>query len=672
MLLDNLSAAGYFNSDLYLSAHEFAPEVQLPEEFLRAANACLAFARDTANSLGFLSRKDIEVLVQNGMPYLFNYAEQSSRRMKMFLETEGNNASEADKADMVDLMKFVLSYASSSTETSNLFVSVAVQLSVRNLLSELGKLHFGPRMPDPSVPVRTHFSHKHGQTPRPSGQNIEMKRGDWICSRCNFMNFARNVKCLECEEARPKRQLSGGEWECPQCDFYNYARNTVCLRCDCNQPEGGISLGSTDVQTGLSYGTGSFTNMTDMDSRVAANEEKAQRWFNKVSQLDSPSDMTSAIADEDFPEIMPLRKGVNRFIVSTRRTPLERRLANAEYQKNMSSDGYPNSPSLQTEGPNKILDPNVSHGLDQVLGFSSADSTHNNNNNNNDNNSDAAAARPLKNEPAEESGRWYERVVGLYGVTEPTNAVSDDDFPETMPMRKGENRFVVSRKKDRSLTSPMYKKRVAMEQADDKNHVPFVPFPPDYFAKKDNLSVGADFSSKATDGVSTSINHEKYHGSQQLENQPTKSWKSKPSGENLFQIGGSTGYGNPAYGNSSHSSNDGWSNASQTNEDRTDLMKNSWNEKSLEGSVVELADPLDMSEEAKAQRWFQRVAQIKDISELRQIPDEDFPSIMPMRKGVNRFVVSKRKTPLERRLTSQKYRRDVGSDPMNKQGNNNN
>jgi hypothetical protein len=29
-------------------------------------------------------------------------------------------------------------------------------------------------------------------------------------------NFARNVKCLECEEARPKRQLTGGEWECPQ------------------------------------------------------------------------------------------------------------------------------------------------------------------------------------------------------------------------------------------------------------------------------------------------------------------------------------------------------------------------------------------------------------------------------------------------------------------------
>lgn len=77
-------------------------------------------------------------------------------------------------------------------------------------------------------------------------------------------------------------------------------------------------------------------------------------------------------------------------------------------------------------------------------------------------------------------------------------------------------------------------------------------------------------------------------------------------------------------------------------------------------------DPLDMSEEAKAERWFKRAAQIKDISELANIPDEDFPEIMPMRKGVNRFVVSKRKTPLERRLTSPQYRRNlpiVSSEP---------
>ncbi|KAL0383304.1 UNVERIFIED_CONTAM: Zinc finger protein VAR3, chloroplastic [Sesamum calycinum] len=102
-------------------------------------------------------------------------------------------------------------------------------------------------------------------------------------------------------------------------------------------------------------------------------------------------------------------------------------------------------------------------------------------------------------------------------------------------------------------------------------------------------------------------------------------------------------------------------------------IRSSWTGKSLEGSAVKEPDPLDMSEEAKAERWFKRVAQIKDISELSQIPDEDFPSIMPMRKGVNRFVVSKRKTPLERRLTSQQYRRNlpiVSSVPVKKENDN--
>lgn len=99
-----------------------------------------------------------------------------------------------------------------------------------------------------------------------------------------------------------------------------------------------------------------------------------------------------------------------------------------------------------------------------------------------------------------------------------------------------------------------------------------------------------------------------------------------------------------------------------------------WSGKSLEGSAVKETDPLDMSEEAKAERWFRRVAQIKDSSELSQIPDEDFPSIMPMRKGVNRFVVSKRKTPLERRLTSPQYRRNLpvmSSDPTKKEDDSN-
>lgn len=34
--------------------------------------------------------------------------------------------------------------------------------------------------------------------------------------RCDFMNFAKNTVCLQCDAKRPKRQLLPGEWECPE------------------------------------------------------------------------------------------------------------------------------------------------------------------------------------------------------------------------------------------------------------------------------------------------------------------------------------------------------------------------------------------------------------------------------------------------------------------------
>jgi hypothetical protein len=36
-----------------------------------------------------------------------------------------------------------------------------------------------------------------------------------VC-RCDFMNFAKNMICLQCDAKRPKRQLLPREWECPR------------------------------------------------------------------------------------------------------------------------------------------------------------------------------------------------------------------------------------------------------------------------------------------------------------------------------------------------------------------------------------------------------------------------------------------------------------------------
>ncbi|VFQ91058.1 unnamed protein product [Cuscuta campestris] len=419
-------------------------------------------------------------------------------------------------------MKYILSYASNpagSPGQNPVYSRKLLETSIRNLLQELVEVGCGtpaailpPRKAHPFLGIA-------GEAPRFAGQNIVMKKGDWICPMCSFMNFARNLKCLECEEPRPRRQLTGGEWECPKCDFLNYGRNVACLRCDSKRP----AVASFNTVNNSSSGNAHYRTVNR--DRFSSSEENAQKWFIKANDASGIND-TSADGDI-FPEmIMPLRKEENKSVVSaTRKTLLERRLANSQHKGNSVNSILP-----EEEEEDK--------------------------------------------ERAEKSGNnWFKKMEELH-----------DDFPETVQTN------------DDSLTTPMNKRET------DKDFVPFVPFPPGFFATKET--------------------HDK------LEN----------------DIGGS-----------SHTDNDHASHAKQN------PRRSVWTGKSLEGCGVkeEANDPLDMSEEAKTERWFRRVAQIKDISELSQIPDEDFPSIMPMRKGVNRFVVSKRKTPLERRLMSSQYKRNL-------------
>ncbi|XP_054790887.1 zinc finger protein VAR3, chloroplastic-like [Prosopis cineraria] len=772
--IDHISASGYF--DNRPCEDEFVAAGELNPFFLREASACLAFARDRQNILRLLSRRDVEVVVEHGTPFLFQDAEDSVRKMRSFISNSTISVLDSDQAHMVDLMKFMLSYTSNPlvlSERDNLRNRDLVESSVRNLFAELFKLTCNASGSNSCGAMQNQMPVRSGQTMAPT-KKIEMKRGDWICPRCNFMNFARNIKCLECEEARPKRQLTGAEWECPQCDFYNYGRNMTCMRCDCKRP-GQIQLAVVNTPTGVGFGNESRTNTSDIDGRLAANEEKAQRWFSKVSQLDSTSDINSMTSDEDFPEIMPLRKGVNRFVVSTKKTPLERRLDNTQYNRNLGNDGTGEVDDFQASKATKSPHTSVSQRLDEILGrpagHSQSDnmsfaSGHNTNTDSPPSISSSPQYRNLRSsdsghapfvplpadtfaqtsenlktgeskkvvpvsdagsgnlgdsshlssssnqldrenkeqEQAEKSERWFRKVSELHNVSDLTSAISDEDFPEIMPMRKGENRFVVSKKKDRSLTSPAYKRQLAMEQASNTSYVPFVPFPPGYFAKKDkqqsdgtnstdkliieSASEVAEKLPEMSDDTGHRIEGGDYvkgmtndggfparpglqrrdyaqdGGNQDLS---MNNWGPQASVQGSSNNDKDPGDKYTRYENKDHMPN---SNESSSPTPENQNVRAQWTGKSLEGSAVKEPDPLDMSEEAKAERWFRRVAQIKDISELSQIPDEDFPSIMPMRKGVNRFVVSKRKTPLERRLTSQQYRKNlpvVSSDPIKKE-----
>lgn len=93
---------------------------------------------------------------------------------------------ESDKAQTVDLMKYLLSYASNpavSSEKGSLDQGELVESSVRILFDELARLSYGALSSEPSASVQHQILDSYGQTTRPIGRKIEMKRGDWICPR---------------------------------------------------------------------------------------------------------------------------------------------------------------------------------------------------------------------------------------------------------------------------------------------------------------------------------------------------------------------------------------------------------------------------------------------------------------------------------------------------------
>ncbi|GAB2258288.1 hypothetical protein Droror1_Dr00014448 [Drosera rotundifolia] len=652
--LQRIDQGGYFSGNRVNAATiEFVKSDGLSEEFVRAANACMAFARDNAMALWSVSRKDVEVVVENGSAFLFRNGEDSRRRMKDFLNGNDNNVPEYDKPSAVDLMRFLLSYASTvidSSEATVLHNRELIESSVRNLFAHLAGISVSPQGASVPGSATTNFPGTYRQ-PRPAGQHIQMKRGDWICQRCSFMNFAKNMKCLECNEPRPKGQLTGGEWECPQCNFFNYGRNLVCLKCDCKKP-GADSFKSVPHGGGWAYSA--YSRNSNADKSVVENESKPQRWFTRISQLESTPETSDASAGEDFPDIMPLRKGVNRVVASTRKTPLERKLADEQYMRNVGN--FKGNDSQLLDG-DKSLRERINQELGDMLSQRSSVLDTNKN---------------------------------LYGSQENfrnefPSATSDPPSQYGNLVNHG-NHFAPSKEKDHASNPPLYKNPMVMvEQAAREGEVPSVPSPPRYFARdKEQVrshsrnSQAADISaiSKASEATGLfSRNHglplDDYH----------QTWATGPYDRCAEEVRDASASANLASGSTrgiEFAGNNAFTERYSAAGDKgsslateTPSLKEPWKGRSLEGSAAKEPDPLDMSEEAKTERWYKRIAQIKDISELSQIPDEDFPSIMPIRKGVNRFVVSKRKTPAERRLTSSQYRRNlpvVDSSPSKTEG----
>ncbi|KAI3890452.1 hypothetical protein MKX03_024994 [Papaver bracteatum] len=240
--------------------------------------ACLSFARNRLDAIKPLSREDTGIVVKYGCPCLDLNVVNAAKRLRAFVGLDeedvcgGCNLHGAcDRANMkledseasahiADVMRMLLMYALDPlvhlSEKPN--SREYVEASARRLLSELSEAPPDHSLPNSDVkPKRKSVNLNKSQY----YQNIEMKKGNRMCSKCNFMNFARNTLCLKCKDAptlvsqcdfmnfarnetcfrcqglRPKRELQPGDWECPSCDFVNSTNNTTCLKCSYDHPK---------------------------------------------------------------------------------------------------------------------------------------------------------------------------------------------------------------------------------------------------------------------------------------------------------------------------------------------------------------------------------------------------------------------------------------------------
>ncbi|KAH7683460.1 Ran binding protein zinc finger-like protein [Dioscorea alata] len=281
----------------------------------RIRTACLDFARDRVNLIRYFSRRDIQVIVGCGCPSLDRKVVNSGKRLRAHVGIEegnvcsscnlrGNcerayvNALVDEAGRTIDVMRILLTYALNETTGSvenQACLKKNIKESSRKLLSEM--LEFSEKEQGSVTSEVTSGRplsqlHKFGVHQMPKSQmNVPMKQGDWICPRCNFLNFAKNIKCLRCDglfqerlkklhedsdhlplkkgdwictkcnffnfakntrclqchEKPPKRDLIPGEWECPSCNYINFRRNMLCLKCDWKRPKGTNNGENTSV-----------------------------------------------------------------------------------------------------------------------------------------------------------------------------------------------------------------------------------------------------------------------------------------------------------------------------------------------------------------------------------------------------------------------------------------
>ncbi|CAA7401392.1 unnamed protein product [Spirodela intermedia] len=260
----------------------------------RMRTACLDFARDRSELIRHLPRKDIQVIVGSGCPSSDRKVTNSGKRLRSYVGIEEGkvcsscplrgsceraylNAQEDERGRTVDVMRILLTcgleLAAGSSGIQS-FLTKSLEESARRMLRrmvELSMEEMNPnsekeascgKQPPPQFSAlmkqgdwicpKCDFLNfaKNVKCLRCNGisqdkirkfkeeyEHLPLKKGDWICDKCNFLNFAKNPRCLQCEEKPSARRLNPGEWECASCNYVNFRKNMLCLKCGWKRPK---------------------------------------------------------------------------------------------------------------------------------------------------------------------------------------------------------------------------------------------------------------------------------------------------------------------------------------------------------------------------------------------------------------------------------------------------
>ncbi|KAK6921618.1 Zinc finger, RanBP2-type [Dillenia turbinata] len=369
-LMQLLLAKGYFGGS---GGNPFQKQDLGSKDLNSIRTACLNFARDQSDLIRFLSRKDIHVVSGSGCPSMDRKVVNSGKRLRAHVGVDEGNvcgscnlrgncdrayvkAREDESGRTVDIMRILLTYGldpiSGLVENTSC-LNKTTKESVRRLLKEMVKLsingvNFNPHQstsPSDSIlsaqKCSTSFGKGQSTAPVKPGdwrcpkcnflnfaRNIKclrcnglfqerlqklgedqnllpLKKGDWLCGKCNFLNFAKNSRCFQCEEKPPKRHLNPGEWECESCNYINFRKNMICLKCNHRRPKASKHVTTCEIQhesgTAHSYEEGS-KDKSYIGRKRLSDKQGSDRWnFVEDANKDCENENSKILSFIDFP-----------------------------------------------------------------------------------------------------------------------------------------------------------------------------------------------------------------------------------------------------------------------------------------------------------------------------------------------------------------------------------